>query len=443
MLGKSPQKQSDLFQPCLLDFIDKGQELVLLSNKINWSYFEKEFASLYSKRGAPSMPIQFMVGCLLLKRLYNLGDETLAKAWVTNPYMQYFCGEHFFRHKFSCDPSDFVHFRKRIGEEGMEKIFYYSVHLYAPKSKDLKMTLSDTTVQGNNTTFPTDVKLCKKVIDKCNEIAKKEGLPQRQTYVRVSKQLVREAYNGKHPRRRKKANAAKRKLKTISLRLIRELRRNFNAEQAKEHQEALSVFEKIVQQKRTDKDKVYSLHKQFTKCIAKGKAHKQYEFGNKVGLITTATQGAQIILSITAFLDNVYDGHTVDPLLAQMTKNNLELPKEVIYDRGGKGKLKTEGVKKSVPSPPLKRDTAYQRRKKRKKFRARAAIEPIIGHLKTDFRMAENYLLGESGPKINALLAATGWNLKKMMEIRKKDFLWLVFQAQNLTKIRLRFSFSG
>src|SRR5699024_11255208 len=201
MLGKSPQKQSNLFQPCLLDFIDKGQELVLLSNKINWSYFEKEFTSLYSKRGATSMPIQFMVGCLLLKRLYNLGDETLAKAWVTNPYTQYFCGEHFFRHKFPCDPSDFVHFRKRIGEEGMEKIFYYSVHLHAPKSKDLKMTLSDTTVQGNNTTFPTDVKLCKKVIDKCNEIAKKEGLPQRQTYVRVSKQLVREAYNGKHPRR--------------------------------------------------------------------------------------------------------------------------------------------------------------------------------------------------------------------------------------------------
>ena len=442
MLGKSPQKQNNLFKPCLSDFIDEGQELVLLSNKIDWSYFENEFASLYSKRGAPGMPIRFMVGCLLLKRLYNLGDETLAKAWVTNPYMQYFCGEHFFQHKFPCDPSDFVHFRKRIGEEGMEKIFYHSVHLHAPKPKDLKITLSDTTVQGNNTTFPTDAKLCKKVIEKCNKIAKKEELPQRQTYVRVSKQLVRESYNGKHPKRRKKANAAKRKLKTISQRLIRELRRNFNEDQAKKYEDMLSVFEKVVQQERKDKGKIYSLHKQFTKCIAKGKAHKQYEFGNKVGLLTTSNKGAQIILSITAFLDNVYDGHTVDPLLTQMTKNNLELPKEVVYDRGGKGKLKTEGVKKSVPSPPLKRDTAYQRRKKRKKFRARAAIEPIIGHLKTDFRMAENYLLGESGPKMNALLAATGWNLKKMMEILKKDFLWLIFQAQNCFKIGIRIELS-
>ncbi len=83
MLGKSPKKQNNLFQPCLSDFIDKGQELVLLSNKIDWSYFENEFASLYSKRGAPGMPIRFMVGCLLLKRLYNLGDETLAKAWIS------------------------------------------------------------------------------------------------------------------------------------------------------------------------------------------------------------------------------------------------------------------------------------------------------------------------------------------------------------------------
>lgn len=106
---------------------------MLLSNKIDRSYFENEFAPRYSKRGAPGMPIRFMVGCLLLKRLYDLGDETLAKAWTRDPYMQYFCGEHFFQHRFPCDPSDFVHYRKCIGEEGLEKIFFYSVHLHAPK----------------------------------------------------------------------------------------------------------------------------------------------------------------------------------------------------------------------------------------------------------------------------------------------------------------------
>lgn len=434
MLGNSPQKQHDLFQPSLLDFIDKRHELVLLSDKIDWTYFEKEFSPLYSKVGTPSMPIRFMVGSLMLKRLFDLGDETLAIAWRSNPYMQYFCGEVFFQHRFPCDPSDFVHFRKRIGKEGIEKIFFYSVHLHAPKLKDLKSVLSDTTVQGNNTTFPTDAKLRKKVIDKCNEIAKQEHLPQRQTYVRVSKELVRKAYNGKHPKRAKKARAAKKKLQTISLRLIRELQRNFNEDQQEKYKETLSTFEKVVQQKRKDKDKIYSLHKQFTKCIAKGKAHKAFEFGNKVGLVTTANKGEQIIVSIKAFLKNVYDGHTVDPLLEQMKKHNVTLPNEVIYDRGGKGKSKIEGVKISTPAPPLKKDSQYQRRKKQKKFRSRAAIEPIIGHLKTDFRMQENYLLGEDGPQINALMAAAGWNLKKMMNILVKESIEII-----LSKLFSRF----
>lgn len=443
MLGKSPEKQRDLFRPALLDFIDKNHELALLSDKIDWNYFEEEFSPLYSKVGTPAMPIRFMVGCLMLKRLYDLGDETIGDVWKSNPYMQYFCGEVFFQHEFPCDPSDFVHFRKRIGEQGMEKIFFYSVHLHAPKNKDLKTVLSDTTVQGNNTTFPTDAKLCKKVIDKCNEIAKQENVSQRQTYVRVSKALVRETYNGKHPKRAKKARAAKKKLQTISLRLIRELRRNLSEEQLANHEACLSVFEKVVNQKRTDKNKIYSLHKQFTKCIAKGKSHKQYEFGNKVGLVTTANKGEQIVLSIKAFLDNVYDGHTVDPLLEQMENNKIKLPEEVVYDRGGKGKSKFEGVKISTPSPALKKDTQYQKRKKQKKFRSRAAIEPIIGHLKKDFRMEENYLHGKNGPQINALMAATGWNLKKMMKILVKESKELFFslffsflQKLNYQKIR-------
>ena len=84
--------------------------------------------------------------------------------------------------------------------------------------------LSDTTVQENNTTFPTDAKLCKKVIDKCNEIAKRENIKERQRYTRVSKQLVRDTYNGKHPKRMKQANKAKRRLKTIANRRINRLR---------------------------------------------------------------------------------------------------------------------------------------------------------------------------------------------------------------------------
>ena len=46
----------------------------------------------------------------------------------------------------------------------------------------------------------------------------------------------------------------------------------------------------------------------------------------------------------------------------------------------------------------------------------------MIGHLKTDFRMGQNYLHGKQSPQINAFLAATGWNLKKMMKKLKEEF---------------------
>ena len=186
------------------DFIDLRHELVLLSDKIDWHYFEKEFSIYYSNTGQPAMPIRLMVGSLMLKRIYNLGDETLCEAWIRDPYMQYFCGMAHFEYKFPCDPSDFVHFRKRIGEKGIEKIFAYSVNLFGKQSQE-KQVLSDTTVSENNTSFPTDAKLAKRIIDKCNAIAKKEKINQRQTYVRKSKQLVRDTFNRTHPKRRKKA----------------------------------------------------------------------------------------------------------------------------------------------------------------------------------------------------------------------------------------------
>ena len=166
MIGKSPnQQQTNLFSPLLSDFIDMNHELVKLADQLDWKYFEKEFSQFYSEVGQPSVPIRMMVGCLLLKQINNLGDETIAKAWVMNPYMQYFCGEAHFQHKFPFDPSDFVHFRKRIGEEGFEKIFRQSVLIHGKDAQE-EVQLSDTTVQGNNITFPTDAKLYKKIIDR-------------------------------------------------------------------------------------------------------------------------------------------------------------------------------------------------------------------------------------------------------------------------------------
>jgi len=134
------------------------------------------------------------------------------------------------------------------------------------------------------------------------------------------------------------------------------------------------------------------------------------------------TAKSLIITSIRAFKGNPHDSKTIEPVLNGHIQYTGSVPEELIFDRGGRGKKQIRETKICIPGKPLKKDTAYQRRKKRKRFRRRAAIELVIGHLKKDFRMIVNYLWGEDSPIINAMLAATGWNLKKMMEKLKKEF---------------------
>ncbi|GHV93506.1 hypothetical protein AGMMS50268_40090 [Spirochaetia bacterium] len=293
-----------------------------------------------------------------------------------------------------------------------------------------KWHLSDTTVQENNTTFPTDAKLCKKVIDKCNKIAKETGIHLRRSYRRESKQLVRDTYNGKHPARAKQAKKARKRLRTIANAQIRDLKRKMSGAEKEAYRETVERYEKAVNQERNDREKVYSLHKPFTRCIAKGKAHKQYEFGNKVGIVVTGNQGRKIITAVKAFLGSPYDGHTIEPLLEQMEHNGMALSKEIIYDRGGKGRKEIKGVKILTPDKPKQTDSAYQKQQKRKRFRSQAGIEPIIGHLKTDFRMAQNYLHGEAGIQINAFMAAAAWNFKRYMAVLSEKaarLFWRIF----------------
>jgi IS5 family transposase len=149
--------------------------------------------------------------------------------------MQYFCGMRCFEHRFRFDPSTFVHFRKRIGEDGFSKIFAYSIQLHREEGTVEKNPrhLSDTTVQENNTTFPTDSKLCKKVIYKCNKISQKESITLRRSYVRESRPCLRETCSGKHPKRAKKAKRARKRLQTIANVQLRDLERKMTEEQKK------------------------------------------------------------------------------------------------------------------------------------------------------------------------------------------------------------------
>ena len=426
MIGKQDKTpQLSIFETPIKNFINLGHELCELSRRIDWESIEKDFAEYYSEIGRPSVPVRRMVGMLLLKHIYNLSDESVVDRWIENPYWQYFTGEVVFQTKKPFDPTDFIYFRDRIGKTGAEKLLKISIQLFGEESEE-KEVLIDSTAQEKNITYPTDAKLYKKIIKRVNKIAKQEGIELRQTYTRTIKQLMIDQRFHNHPKRRKKAKAALRKLKTIAGRQLRDIERKFTSEQKKKYERLFITFNKIRIEQRGDKNNVYSIHEPEVRCLAKGKEAKKFEFGNKSGFVVTKT--SKIVVGAIAFEGNPYDGHTLEEHLKQTESLVGKRPKVGIVDRGYKGKKNIEGTEIVSPSIPKKGASQYQKQKARKRFRARAGIEPIIGHIKHDHRMLRNYLKGTKGDMMNTILAGTAFNLKKMLNRIKEQILFVIFR---------------
>lgn len=404
--------QLNIFSTPLKQFINLEHEICVLADRIDWESVTNDFKGYYKEFGRPSVPLRRMIGLVLLKYIYNLSDENVVDRWIENPYWQYFTGEVNFQTDKPFDPSEFVHFRKRIGDQGAERLLKLSIDLFGKEAKE-KEVLIDTTVQEKNITFPTDTKLHKKIIDKCNTIAETEDIQLRQSYKRTVKQLMIDQRFRNHPKRKKKARAAARKIKTIAGRLVRDLERKMADDQIAFYGRKLEIFHKILEQQRDTKNKIYSIHEPHVKCIAKGKEAKPYEFGNKSSIVKTRKSG--IIIGALAFNENIYDGDTLEPQLAQVERVAGYRPKAAIVDRGYRGRKHVVDTQIHTPIPLPSSATNYQKQKARKRFRSRAGIEPVIGHIKHDHRMIRNYLKGELGDKVNTILAGTAFNLKKML----------------------------
>jgi len=398
------------------EMLNHEHPLFILANEIDWSIFEEAFLPLYCQdNGRPAKPIRLMVGLLILKHLRNISDESVVDQWSENSYYQYFCGETTFVPNVPCNASELVHFRKRIGEAGIELILQESIRINGKDSDDDNVNV-DTTVQEKDITFPTDSKLHNKIIKKCKKIAEQEGLPMRQTYTFILKRLSRDQRFRNHPKNKAKAKRADKKIKTIAGRLVRELERNLPLDSR--YREELALFHQILLQTRTSKNKIYSIHEPEVCCISKGKEHKKYEFGNKASIAKTDTG---VIVGAMGFR-NEYDGHTLPPVLEQIKKLTGKYPKVAKVDRGYKGKKRIGETEILMPSPPKKSDSYYKRKKNSNAHKKRAAIEPIIGHLKSDHRLNRNFYKGVVGDNINIMLAAAAFNFKRMMNIWKSSF---------------------
>jgi IS5 family transposase len=404
--------QLNMFRIQLKDLVFEKHSLIILAHKIDWISINKEFEQYYSKEGRPSVPTRTMVGLLLLKSMFNESDENLIPKWVENPYWQYFCGEQFFRHDPPCDPSDLVHFRKRIQKSGHEYLLKVSADLHG-KSAQEKMISIDTTVQEKDITFPTDAKLAVAILKECWKLADKCNIKLHQSYTRKTSEAKLKLRFGNHPKKKKQARQAVKDLRRYARKVIRQLRNKLAEETLQITKGRFERYDKVLSQQKKDSHKIYSLHEPDVYCISKGKAHKQYEFGCKVSLALTAKTG--IVVGITSFEENKSDVHTLEQTLKQVQYITGKLPEEAICDRGYRGRKMVEDTHIIIPKPLPANSTRYEKEKVRVKFRRRAAIEPTISHLKHDHRMERNFLKGIYGDFVNCVLAAAGFNLKKML----------------------------
>lgn len=418
--------QPDFFQVELSSIISSKHPLVRLSTEISWDGFEEQLQPTYALvMGAPGINTRLMVALHYLKFQYDLSDEEVVARWVENPYWQFFSGMQFFSHKAPIDPSSMSRWRSRLGASGAEAMLKATVEvglkLNAIKPKDFAHLNVDTTVQTKAIRYPTDARLCDRARERLVKAARKEGLKIKRSYVRVGRRLVMKQSRYAHARQMKRARAAQRKLKTNLGRVIREVQKQ-TPQPGSSTAAILDVAKKIHAQTRESSGKIYSVHEPEVQCIAKGKAGKKYEFGNKVSLAVTSEQSW--VVGALSLEGNPYDGHTLGKQLEQVRSIvGTEAVKDVFVDRGYRGH-KHDGPERVTVDRERrgKIPKSFWRMMKR-----RAAIEPIIGHMKSEHRLERNRLKGTVGDAINALMSAAAMNFGKLLKWVGR--FWFFFQT--------------
>lgn len=367
-----------------------------------------------------------MISLLYLKHAFNESDEGVVERWRDTPRWQYFSGSAYYEDRLPCDASTLVKFRQLLGEEGAEALLAQTLHvaidLELIKPQQLTQVVVDSTVQHKAIAHPTDSRLLEVARTKLVQAARKAGISLKQTFAKEGRELNRKAGRYAHARQFKRMRTAIKRQSTIAGRLAREIARKSTAlsETVREALETtLQKAQRIITQSRQTKRekgqrKLYAWHAPEVDCISKGKARTPYEFGVKVSVASTLH--GNLIVGSRAFHGNPYDGHTLASQLEQtsiLLQEKAIAPERVYVDLGYRGVDGDNPGVRIVHRGKPKQISASER----KALKRRQAIEPIIGHLKSDHRMDVCPLKGEVGDIVHAVLCAAGYNIRWLMRM--------------------------
>jgi len=411
MKPETPDNHPDLFRSQLSQILKMSHPLCRLAKQINWTRIEDKIDVVYGAGcGHPALPTRLLAGLHYLKYTFNESDESVVERWVENPYWQYFCGYEQLQHELPLHPTTLVKWRNRVGdklEALLEEILTVALETKALKPHALKHVNVDTTVHEKAIAFPTDARLYHKMRVTLVSEAHKRSIPLRQSFKKVGKKAFIMQGRYASAKQMKRARKQTRKLKTYLGRLTRDIQRKTPS-----MDDDLSLLiersNRLLTQQRFDKNKLYSVHEPDVRCIAKGKIHKRYEFGSKASFVTTSKDNW--VVSAQS-LDNPYDGHTLDNALNHVKALTGIAPQNAYCDMGYRGHgLKGETTVRLVGKIPKRATQSL-----RKWMKRRAAVEPIIGHLKSDYRLNRNHLKGKAGDRANVVLAAAAYNMAKLL----------------------------
>jgi len=456
----------DFFHARLDQMIDLRHPLAVLANRLPWPQIEAALAAVFERKnrqgkvmeiddlfgttlviagggvsaaGRPRLPIRLMASLLYLKHAFNLSDEELVIRWSENVVWQYFSGQAYYTPKLPCDATQIGRFRTAIGESGIEKLLKATIDVAVQakmvKPAEFERVIVDTTVQEKAIAHPVDSRLLEIARSKIVQAAKRSGIALKQSYAKEGKELRHKAGRYAHAKQFRRMHKTVKRQRTILGIVLREVRRKLAtattacAASLQQLTTPLERAERIHKQQPKDKNKLYALHAPEVECIGKGKARKPYEFGVKASIAVTHKSG--LMVGAKTFPGNPYDGHILHKQLSQtrvLLENTGSIPKQVIVDLGFRGVDADNQQVEIIHRGKYKSLTKPQRRW----LKRRQAVEPAIGHLKSDHRMDRCWLQGTLGDALHAVLCAAGYNLRWLMRAicrsgLKNPLLWLMW----------------